>query len=70
MWTGIAIVDDTTPEETDDAELDAGRIEAALERIARRLEHDAAYGPPPAELAARLDGLIDRLRAALARSTE
>jgi hypothetical protein len=57
--------------ETDDPEMAAGRLEAALERIA----HAAARGdPPPAEppraaqgeeIAARLDELIDRLRAAL-----
>jgi hypothetical protein len=67
------MVDDTTPEdtheeapvETDDPDVAAGRIEAALERIAHRIEHKAAA---PGELAARLDGLIERLRAALGRS--
>jgi hypothetical protein len=62
------MVDDTTPEETqaetDDPDVAAGRIEAALERIAHRIEHKAAA---PGELAARLDGLIERLRAALGR---
>lgn len=46
-----------------DADLDAvaDRMEAALERIARHL--DAAKPVrPPAELAARLDRLITRLR--------
>lgn len=56
----------TTPQEADDTDLDdldavADRLEAALERIARHLD---AVRPsqPPAELVARLDGLIERLR--------
>ena len=58
---------DTTTADTGDTEdLDAvaDRLEAALERIVRRLD---TSGPeqPPAELAARLDGLIERLRDAL-----
>jgi hypothetical protein len=66
------MVDDTTPEDTpgeplaeaDDPDVAVGRIEVALERIAHRIEHKAAA---PGELAARLDGLIERLRAALGR---
>lgn len=62
------MVDHTAPEETDDPDAAAGRIEAALERIARRVEHPG-LAVPPAELAARLDRLIERLRAALDRPT-
>ena len=57
---------DTTAENGDEEDLDvvADRLEAALERIGKRLD---APGPAelPAELAARLDGLIERLRDAL-----
>lgn len=63
--------------ETDDPDDAAARLEAALERIARlagahpvvagESSADAAAGPAPPveEIAARLDGLIDRLRTAL-----
>ena len=56
---------------SDDEEAAADRLEAALERIAQAAARPAA---PPAdqssqvdaeEIAARLDGLIDRLRALL-----
>jgi hypothetical protein len=61
--------------ETDDADAAAERLEAALERLATltgtlRSASDAEE-PAPAnsaaaeEIASRLDGLIDRLRAAL-----
>jgi hypothetical protein len=57
--------------DTDDPETAAERLEAALERIAQAAAREEA-GPAdqiPAvdteEIAARLDGLIDRLRAAL-----
>jgi hypothetical protein len=57
--------------ETDDPEIAAARLEAALDRIAARRAVPAILAPPPkasdtAELAVRLDGLIDRLRGALA----
>ena len=69
--------------ETDDPDDAAARLEAALERIARRAgprpahagptdgASDAVTGPsaPVEEIAARLDGLIDRLRAALTTSS-
>ena len=58
--------------DTDDPDAAADRLETALERIARiaaaREEPAAADQLPSAateEVAARLDGLIDRLRAAL-----
>jgi hypothetical protein len=52
------------PDGPEDLEAVADRLEAALERIAAHL---AAVRPgrPPAELAARLDGLIGRLREVL-----
>ncbi len=68
-------------DDSDDPEIAATRLEAALERIAARKPAPIAIPPvaiPPvivasqpeafetAELAARLDGLIDRLRGALA----
>ena len=40
------------------------RLESALERIVQRLDAPKP-DQPPAELAARLDGLIERLRDAL-----
>jgi superfamily II helicase len=49
----------------------ADRLEVALERIAQAAAHEQAIGKDQIasvnteELAARLDGLIDRLRAAL-----
>lgn len=63
--------------ETDDADTAADRLEAALERIALGVSQarglvqtDAAVAtaaaPETAEIATRLDGLIQRLRAALA----
>ena len=57
---------DTAPQESDGDEPDdldavADRLEAALERIARCLEA-ARPAEPPADLVARLDGLIGRLR--------
>lgn len=54
--------DGTDP--NDDLDAVADRLEAALERIARHLDA-AKPARPPAELAARLDGLIGRLRDAL-----
>ncbi len=57
----------TTTEETDGADdlaAVADRLEAALERIVRRLDNPKPT-TPPAEVAARLDGLIGRLRDAL-----
>jgi hypothetical protein len=64
--------------ETDDADAAADRLEVALERLAAltgtlRSASDATEDSPPApansaaaeEIASRLDGLIDRLRAAL-----
>jgi hypothetical protein len=49
------------PEDPEDLDAVADRLEAALERIAAHLD---AVKParPPAELMARLDGLIGRLR--------
>jgi len=57
-----ATTDESGPVE--DLDSVADRLETALERIAR---HVGAVRParPPAELAARLDGLIGRLRDAL-----
>ena len=58
----------------EDMDAVADRLEAALERIARHLDTahlDTAHpdtgrpAPPAAELVARLDGLIERLRDAL-----
>jgi hypothetical protein len=60
----------TTTDETDGAEdlaAVADRLEAALERIVRRLDAPRP-GQPPAEAAARLDRLIGRLRDALENS--
>jgi hypothetical protein len=51
-----------TSHDPDDLEAVADRLEAALERIARKLDSPR----PNAELVARLDGLIERLREALA----
>jgi hypothetical protein len=63
------MAENTAPRETDgddteDMDAVADRLEAALERIARHLDA-ARPGPPSAELVARLDGLIVRLRDAL-----
>jgi hypothetical protein len=64
-------------DETDDPDIAASRLEAALERIARLAAMPPVIEPdlePPepatvsadtAELADRLDSLIDRLRGAL-----
>jgi hypothetical protein len=55
--------DGIDPENLDDV---ADRLEAALERIVRHMDGPRS-APPSAELAARLDGLIGRLRDALTR---
>ena len=61
--------------ETEDPETAADRLEAALERIAQAAERTEAHPadrsvPADAkEIAARLDGLIDRLRTALSNRT-
>jgi hypothetical protein len=69
--------EDTSPQEAADADADdlevaADRLEAALDRIERRLRglplSITAPARVDAELAARLDGLIWRLREALNRS--
>jgi hypothetical protein len=67
------MAEDTAPQETDGDDTDdldavADRLEAALERIARHLDA-ARPAPPPAELVARLDGLIVRLRDVLGGPT-
>ncbi len=61
-------------DETDDPEIATARLEAALERIAARkivaapapIAAPLPDAPDTAALAAQLDGLIDRLRGALA----
>ena len=56
------------PNDTNDTEATADRLEAALERIAQaanRPSHQSVAGNTE-EVAARLDGLINRLRTALA----
>jgi len=63
-------------DDSDDPEIAAARLEAALERIAARKPAPVAIpsiivaspseASDTAELAVRLDGLIDRLRGALA----
>jgi hypothetical protein len=58
----------TSDEDMDDA---AARLESALERIATLAQRPAPFSPvssdaPTGEIAGRLDGLIDRLRAELA----
>ncbi len=51
---------------TEDAEVAAERLEAALERIARRAAQPAPQPSlPVAEIRDRLDRMIERLRAAL-----
>jgi hypothetical protein len=58
-------------DDSEDPEAAANRLEAALERIAQAaVRDDAPRSDPgasayPEEVAARLDGLIDRLRTAL-----
>jgi hypothetical protein len=57
--------------DSEDPETAADRLEAALERIAQAAAHEAPHPPElqqmvdTEEIAARLDGLIDRLRMAL-----
>jgi hypothetical protein len=58
--------------QTEDADAAAARLEVALERIARLAPAGAPATPgqpdatvASAEIAARLDGIIERLRAAL-----
>jgi hypothetical protein len=61
---------------TEDPDAAANRLEAALERIAQAATRDEmprADGPSAAgseEIAARLDGLIDRLRTALGNKAD
>jgi hypothetical protein len=65
-------------DETDDPEAAADRLDAALERIARQivlLRSGPVAEPDESamsadEIAARLDTLIGRLRAALGRQTD
>jgi hypothetical protein len=56
------------PNDTDNAEATADRLEAALERIAQAANRPVHQSPAgdTEEVAARLDGLINRLRTALA----
>ena len=58
--------------ETENADAAAERLETALERIAslagRKPSQTGADAPPVAEIAARLDAMIERLRAALGRT--
>jgi hypothetical protein len=71
------MADDTMPQGTDDTDANdpeelnaaADRLEAALERIVRHLDN-ARPARPIAEVAARLDGLIGRLREALGQIQE
>lgn len=57
--------------ESEDAGSAAGRLESALERIARLIEQRGTpastdgTSATPAEIASRLDAMIERLRAAL-----
>ena len=57
--------------DSEDPEAATDRLEAALERIAQVAAREPVHPPEPQlivdaeEIAARLDGLIDRLRAAL-----
>jgi HAMP domain-containing protein len=61
---------------SEDPEAAADRLEAALERIAQAATRDEAGQPAqsaPAnteEIAARIDGLIDRLRTALGSAAD
>jgi hypothetical protein len=61
--------------DTEDPELAADRLEAALERIAQAVARDESPTPDRVssmhaeEIAARLDALIDRLRTALGGTT-
>jgi hypothetical protein len=60
--------------DSEDPESAADRLEAALERIAQAATRGEAYPADqlpkydPEEIAARLDGVINRLRAALGRT--
>jgi hypothetical protein len=60
--------------DTEDPEVAAGRLETALERIAQAATRENVRAATPSltadteEIAARLDGLIDRLRAALGKA--
>jgi hypothetical protein len=60
----------------DDSDAAASRLEAALERIAQAAARDEApdgaadMTPAGEEIAARLDGLIDRLRAAIGNKAD
>jgi hypothetical protein len=60
--------------DSEDLEAASDRLEAALERIAQAAARDAARPADQVasmdteEIAARLDGLIDRLRTALGQS--
>ena len=72
IWTGIARAehistqrkDGGEPAGADDLDAVADRLEAALDRIVRQLATPGPVRGTP-ELAARLDGLIERLRDAL-----
>lgn len=58
--------------ETENADAAAQRLETALERIASlagTAPRTGADAPPVAEIAARLDTMIERLRAALDRAS-
>jgi hypothetical protein len=67
------VTEDTLPQEPEEPEDDmdavADRLEAALERIAKHLDA-ARPDRPSAALAARLDGLIARLREVLGRLSQ
>ena len=52
-------------DETDNPDIAADRLEAALERIAQRVTVPAAPPPDTAAIAERLDNLIERVRDAL-----
>jgi hypothetical protein len=63
--------------DSEDPEAAADRLEAALERIAQvtasrdaPLQQEPQLGMDTEEIAARLDGLIDRLRTALATKAD
>jgi hypothetical protein len=74
IWTGVAVAKDTVPQktngiDTEDMDAVADRLEAALERIARSLDA-AKPAAPSAEVVARLDRLIGRLRDVLGGSQD
>jgi hypothetical protein len=63
--------------DSDEPAVAADRLEAALERIAQAaasrdppLQHDPQPAMDTVEIAARIDGLIDRLREALGTTAE